>query len=748
MSDLVQLRRFACHLCYAAFCYTSCVVLTGSTAQAATIFSETFQDGTIDGWTPTGNVYANLYAGNYSIGLGGSASAQRSLSTTGYTAVNISLQMAAYSLEVGESCLADVSVDGGATWTTALTLVDGQDNSALYSAGSIPVNADNKANVVIRFRTNVGQSNDNCYGDNIVVTGTGGGGGGGTPTADVFDPLAGSGAVSRSLLTYSTLMTGADPGTRINLSGYALPAGAAEPTQFFQGKLTLSSTATGGGFAEIVDSYSYTNATDSPRKHLPPFDFEFIQTGSHIFPLQRGSIASSHTDWEFVLAPGRVWNENGDNGYSRAAIPFALQQRNANCVHNGVLSFLFKNDGSVSKVAYQIASETCLYFKVDLWGLLGASYNQYLIPNAAALKTVYQNEVNNRIPVRPLSSIGTDYPGVDAAKLAAPNGADANHISLVGLYVDGKHYVGGCATRYGTYPYCESLVVPSYSAAKSAFAGVGLMRLEKKYPGTRNAYVSSWVGNCASNGNWSDVTLNNVLDMATGNYGSVTYMSDEGAAHTSNLFNVDSHASKIGYSCTQYTRKAPPGTQWVYHTSDTYIAGTAMNALLKNAEGSGKDLFTDMLVADLWQPLNLSPTAKYTRRTYDTTAQPFTGWGLIWLRDDIAKIGRFIAIDDGIIAGASMLDGALLNAAMQRTPSDRGTTPLADFYYNNGFWAHNVQTGLSCSNPTWVPFMSGFGGITVLLLPNDTVYYYFSDNNTYLWMEAAKESAKIRPICN
>lgn len=95
-----------------------------------------------------------------------------------------------------------------------------------------------------------------------------------------------------------------------------------------------------------------------------------------------------------------------------------------------------------------------------------------------------------------------------------------------------------------------------------------------------------------------------------------------------------------------------------------------------------------------------------------------------------------------------MLDSTQLNAAMQRTPADRGTVPLADYYYNNGFWAHNAQTGLGCSNATWIPFMSGFGGITVLLLPNDTVYYYFSDNDTYLWMEAAQESAKIRSLCN
>jgi hypothetical protein len=236
--------------------------------------------------------------------------------------------------------------------------------------------------------------------------------------------------------------------------------------------------------------------------------------------------------------------------------------------------------------------------------------------------------------------------------------------------------------------------------------------------------------------------------MATGNYASAAYMADEGAAHTNNLFGVDSHASKIGYSCTQYSRQATPGSQWVYHTSDTYIAGTMMNALLKNSEGSSKDLFADLLVGELWQQLNVSPTGRYTRRTYDSTAQPFTGWGLIWLRDDVAKIGKFLAIDDGATGGSGLLDAAQLNAAMQRTAADRGTTPLTDYRYNNGFWAHNARTGLGCASDTWIPFMSGYGGITVLLLPNDTVYYYFSDNDTYLWMEAAGEAAKIRPICN
>lgn len=721
-----------------------------SNSEAETLFADNFQSGSIANWTTTGTTYANYYWGNYSLGMQGvGASASVTLSTQGYVNVNISLDISAHSLEGNDRCIAEVSNNGGASWVNAITLAPAQADSALYTASSVPIDADNKAALTIRYRAAVGDYYDYCYADNILVTGdedTGGGDPGGND--DYFDELTGSGNVSRSLLTYNTLMSGSDPGSRINLSGYALPANAAHPQHAFEGKLTLHDTATSGGFAEHKDTFNYTNWQDSPIKHLPPFDFQFVQTGSHIFPLQRGSIPSSHPHWEYVLSPGRVWQENGDNGFSRAALPFALQQRNANCTHNGVMSFLFKEDGSISKVAYQISSETCLYFKVDLWGLLGASYTPQSISGKAQLIQDYQSEVAARMPVKPLSALATDYPGISAGAFAAPNSTDPAHISAVGFVVDGTHYLGGCATRNGTYPYCESLILPSYSAAKSLFAGVAMMRLEQQYPGVRNSIVANHVPACNSNGNWNDVTLNNLLDMGTGNYGNASYMEDEGAAHTDGLFLADSHANKIGYSCSQYTRKASPGTQWVYHTSDTYIAGTMMNTYLKGQQGSSADIFADTIVEDLWKPIGVSPTGQYTRRSYDSVAQPFAGWGLIWLPDDVAKITSFVGIEDGKINGQQMLNSAQLDAAMQRAPSDPGLAPLADYRYNNGFWAHNVNGKLpGCSGNQWLPFLSGYGGISVVLLPNDSVYYYFSDNDTYFWMEAVQEAHKIRSLC-
>ena len=42
--------------------------------------------------------------------------------------------------------------------------------------------------------------------------------------------------------------------------------------------------------------------------------------------------------------------------------------------------------------------------------------------------------------------------------------------------------------------------------------------------------------------------------------------------------------------------------------------------------------------------------------------------------------------------------------------------------------------------------MSGYGGITVALMPNGSSYYYFSDNNEFAWSATVKESNKLAPM--
>jgi len=51
----------------------------------------------------------------------------------------------------------------------------------------------------------------------------------------------------------------------------------------------------------------------------------------------------------------------------------------------------------------------------------------------------------------------------------------------------------------------------------------------------------------------------------------------------------------------------------------------------------------------------------------------------------------------------------------------------------------------SCS--FWVPFMSGYGGITAVMAPNGATYYYFSDNEEFSWYDPVHEMKKLSPYC-
>jgi hypothetical protein len=154
------------------------------------------------------------------------------------------------------------------------------------------------------------------------------------------------------------------------------------------------------------------------------------------------------------------------------------------------------------------------------------------------------------------------------------------------------------------------------------------------------------------------------------------------------------------------------------------------------------------MVAELWRPLGLSPVTGFTRRTYDAIAQPFTGWGLVLHRDDLVRIGDWVANGGGSVGGLQLLDPVMLAAALQRAPEDRGLPAIDDrSRYQHGFYGRDLGPDITCAGPAWVTYLAGYGGIIVVLLPNGTVYYYVSDGNAFKWRQAAIEADRIRGYC-
>lgn len=812
---------------------------------ASADINENFEDGNFNGWTTTGTVAitTNKALDTYSMRLKGGATAEISYAADG----DVSVALAATSLETGNFCKVYVSEDGVNWGNSLITLDKNQDNGSFSTAATTT----NGGTTYVRYEQ-IGSAADYCYADNITIVGAG------IPTPDasvsgngsfgsvlvgdsatsvftvanngnadlsitaitgatapfsltsdncsntvvtasnscnfsvVFSPtseinstanlnianndiaqsvglsgtgtstteppivtgdlhvFSGDGNVTRTALTLSELNA-----TSLSMMSYdnyshgeteinANNSKAKEPTNTFQGRLILNGGAnTSMSFNETTSGRGQAGNYNDPST-LPAFDFEFVQTGSHIIPKERGLVVTGHGDWNYILEPGRVWNENNDSGFSRVSIPFALQENQANCTHNGVLTFAFKDDGSITNAAVQIGGETCLYFQYNMWGLVSADYQAGAVAGASTLIAAYEDEVLSRLPSKPLSEITNDYPSVVAANFASEQSSNP---TTHGVFYNGVHYAAPCSTRNGNYPFCEVMGLPSYSTAKTAVANFAHALLTQQNSSARHISVSANVSECqdAINGSssiWSDVTVENALDMATGNYRLASYEGDEGGVTTTNdFFLVFTHDEKIKHACERYIRKSAPNTHFSYHSSDTYIAGVAMDNYHNG------DLF-DKLVDEVYKPLKLSPVTYTTVRTQDAQADPFWSHGMTWHADDMVKLGKLIN-DRGVINAQQILDGAIMDDMLLKG-SDLGLeTYGSESKYLNGVWTYDMgqRAAPLCPSGSWVSYMSGYGGIGIVMFPNGAIYYYVSDSDSYAFGSAEAEVNKISSVC-
>jgi hypothetical protein len=524
------------------------------------------------------------------------------------------------------------------------------------------------------------------------------------------------------------------------------PAQALAPGHRFSGVLRLKA-AMADGFLGLQDEFDREGSVGAALRTLPSVDFGYVQDGTHLVPLTWGVQRTGHPYWEVILQPGRVWKESGDGSWSRASIPFALQERAANCTHYGVMTWLFDEAGRISRAAWQIVSETCAYLRFDAWGVAAADYESAQGDALADAQTDrFRRHEAARLPVRPLADLIDEHPGVNPSTLGYADGLEKGDLTVMGLVADGIHYRSDCPTRYGPHPYCATLPLPSYSTAKSLFAGLGLMRLERMSPGAAQVTIASLIDACGA-GRWGDVTLENALDMATGNYDSAALYEDEDSPGHLDFIFSGSHAEKLRLACDLFPRRAEPGTRFVYHTSDTYLVGRGMQRRLDR--GAQTDVYRELLVHSLWRPLGLGPLLDGTKRTYDDTAQPFAGYGLTYEADDVLRIARWLMDGEGRIGGTQVLDRSLLEGALQRRDGDRGLEAGdVNVRYNNGFWAYDSGPEFDCGHPVWVPFMSGFGGIAVAMFPNGVIYYYYSDGHVYRWGSGREAAHAIGDLCS
>lgn len=690
---------------------------------ARDLFNEDFQNRQLDGWSANpgrGDITLTTYQGNVSLRLTRDASIVRRVATDGASAVEIRGAFAALDLEGEDACVIEASEDG-VMWVEIGRIGDGADDGVTLHpvVGTVELKSQ-RASMFLGVRIAGNADNDTCWIDNISVK-------------THRDISALEKRIPKDAFSGTDKLT-----APISTKAFRPPQTMEPLTEDWSGRLVFAGTAS-DGFNLYKDDFNYAPSSRT-LSVLPAFSIDFVHSGNDFIPVQRGPQPAAHAEWEWVFEPGVIWRDRQYDGALRVALPFALQERNANCVHNGLISFLIDKTGAASRMVYQIGSETCAYMQFDLWGAAPVDFERRAYSGADAVVDLYEKEKASRLALSSPEALP------QADQFASPAEVAPADLAVFG-YVDGAvHYAGGCVTRFGPYPFCDVLDLPSYSLAKSIVAGIAAMRLEKLYPGAMASMVMDYAPECTSE-KWRGVTFSHALNMTTGVFDSSEHEADESGGKMLAFFLAQTHDEKIETACNAFSRQRAPGELFVYRTSDTYVLGTAMNAFLRQQTGRASADIFDNLVAPIWASLGVSQTALHTRRTYDDVRQPFAGWGVTLHRNDIALITNFLQ-NGGVIDGEPVLDTAMLKAAMQQAPADRGLRAAADSQrYKNGFWAWNAGPAIGCAGDRWIPAMSGYGGLAVALFPNRASYYYVSDGGAYAWRRAAAASNRMKPFC-
>jgi hypothetical protein len=569
-----------------------------------------------------------------------------------------------------------------------------------------------------------------------------------------------AGSAAAQGISYDSLMGNSQPSGTASDAFFGPSSNALPASNSFEGSVRLTNPSANAQISIVRDDYNYGRA----RRFLPNFNFDFVQTSDdRLAPSTRGLHKTGDAFWNVIVGVGSVWDEpgNADQGYSRASIPFTLNQVNSQCVHNGVMLFLYRSDGRTSQLRYQVTQETCVYYKVNLWGQLDVNYSARQVSGASRIRTDWTQELADRVPVKSLADdLERDYPGVDASVFAS--GISDAHLTTYGIVAAGSVYTARCRTRQGEYYYCSEMVTPSYSTSKSLFAGLVMMRLAERY-GTQvyDQRITDWLNPDPAWGslsNFTNVTFRNTVDMATGNYQNAAYGVDEAGTErpfTTDLFFLSEfYLDKLYYSY-RFPPKVAPGTFFSYHSTDTFLVTTAMQTYLQSQsdQPSNADIF-DFLVDEIFRPLKIQIGAYSSLKTDNCPnfcrIQAFGGYGLFFTIDDIAKITQFVS-NGGHIGNQQVVHAPSLAGALQQSSSDRGLNTnnqggdgLNTPNYNYGFWSNEYQVG-NCR--AWVPYASGYGGIRFVFNPNGIVYFYVSDNGEFSQAAEIVEVDKMAPQC-
>jgi hypothetical protein len=293
------------------------------------------------------------------------------------------------------------------------------------------------------------------------------------------------------------------------------------------------------------------------------------------------------------------------------------------------------------------------------------------------------------------------------------------------------------------------------SVTKSLGAAVALLRLAQTYGDqVFDLKIKDYVTVTASHDGWERVTFADALNMATG-------IGDNWPRREPNQPFADELRSPkyfkfIGARTTKQRLDAVfafdkypwgPGEVLRYNDINTFILTAAMESFLKRQVGPNAQLW-NMVAAEVFRPIGIFHLP--TMHTLEATGErgiPLLGYGLYPTIDDIAKLTTLLQ-HGGQHQGQQVLSAAKLAEALYKTKAmglpSREENRFGEGRYQLSFWSVPYRTANGCVFQ--IPYMSGFGGNLVMLLPNGVSAFRLADGHNYNVDTMVLAGEAIRPF--
>jgi hypothetical protein len=412
-----------------------------------------------------------------------------------------------------------------------------------------------------------------------------------------------------------------------------------------------------------------------------------------------------------------------------------------------VATFLYDDEGA-SSLYVQVVQETAAWNQRDFWGASPMEYAPGSIPNLNDLRAAFSEEFSGQTPIRPWSELEED---VDPGLLATFN--DRFHpwdTSASGLILDGTIYLQPCLTRYGEYPYCRYMRHAAFSVTKSMGAAVAMLRLAEKYgEEVFDLKIADYVEVTAQHDGWENVTFGDALNMATGigddpNLKGMTAEEDQPKFYR--FLEAESAQDKLDVCFSYGDYPWGPGEVARYNSINTFALSVAMTSFLKDQEGPSADIW-DMVLEEVYKPIGIqhAPIMR-THEPDGSRGMPIFGYGLYPTVDDVAKAAALFH-NGGQYQGQQLLHAGKVAEALYRTEVTGLTTGDSNQYgeatYHMSFWSTPYRT--DGGDFFLIPYMSGFGGNHVALMPNGMTAFRFTDAHIYGVDEMVRVAEGIRP---